>query len=862
MTRFLPILLVFLLTSGVLSAEEPLFPFNLPWDDASPGLTNFSDLLEKPAGGQGFITAKDGHLFAGDKRIRFFGVNTAFGANFPTHDAARKIAARMARFGIGCVRFHHMDMFAAPSGIWSADLRTLDPGQLDKLDFFIAQLKANGIYANLNLHVSRSYPGMPKWKNAPSFLKGVDTFYPPMIDMQHDYARALLTHVNPYTKTAYTDEPAVAFIEINNENGLISEWWNSALDDMSDCYRVDLEKQWNRWLAGKYPSQQALQKAWGASDEPLGGEMLREGAFDAGIGKAWFLEQHEGAKAGVSPEAGPAGGLRVTVNRPGNQSWHVQLTQTRLAFAREKHYTLAFRAKADTARRITVGIAQAHAPWQALAFLPVDLTTEWKQYRFTFQPSEDEPNGRITFSGLSAANAAFSFASVSLRTGGLFGLEAGERLGAMPLFQKSRAAARTAPAQRDWMRFLWDTEERYWTGMAAFIKRELKARSLLVGSAAGFSPSPIQAKLDVVDDHAYWQHPHFPHKPWDNNDWIVKNVSMAGAPDGGAFPAMALHRIAGKPFICTEYNAAAPNGHCSEAFLLLCAYAALQDWDAVFAFAYSHRTDDWDAQRVPNFFDIDQHPTKLATLPAAVSMFVRGDVAKARDAITVPVSTGMAVEKCCRSGAWWNMSAFGIGKLAPFRSRTQMAMGNEAVKPSPTTATDAGPDKAVTSDTGELLWDSANAAMTVDTPRTKAFIGRIGRGPVALSGVKIDPKPNVQDWAAITLTVINGSDFTAPGKILITATGDARNTGMRWKNASKDSVGRDWGKPPSLVEGIGATIDLPLPASRLKAWALDERGQRRSEVTIQPRPSGASIDLGPQYQTLWYEVEVSEKPAG
>jgi hypothetical protein len=33
-----------------------------------------------------------------------------------------------------------------------------------------------------------------------------------------------LTHKNPYTGTTYAEEPAVAFVEINNENSLISNW--------------------------------------------------------------------------------------------------------------------------------------------------------------------------------------------------------------------------------------------------------------------------------------------------------------------------------------------------------------------------------------------------------------------------------------------------------------------------------------------------------------------------------------------------------------------------------------------------------------------------------------------------------------
>ena len=149
--------------AGSVPPSEPagLFPFTLPWNDVSPGLTNLSGWLEKPAGKSGFIVAKDGHLRAGDRRIRLLGVNLCFDANFPKHEDADQIAPRMARFGINCVRFHHMDTSASPHGLLKADRRTMDPAQLDRLDYLVSRLKANGIYADLNLHVGRNFPDLP-----------------------------------------------------------------------------------------------------------------------------------------------------------------------------------------------------------------------------------------------------------------------------------------------------------------------------------------------------------------------------------------------------------------------------------------------------------------------------------------------------------------------------------------------------------------------------------------------------------------------------------------------------------------------------------------------------------------------------
>ncbi|HJT31074.1 MAG TPA: cellulase family glycosylhydrolase, partial [Pirellulales bacterium] len=282
-----------------------LFPFVLPWNDASPSVTNVADWLEKPAGKYGPLTVKNGQLYAGKKRFRIFGVNLCFAANFPTHDEARQIAARMAKFGINCVRFHHMDMLPAPDGIWDADGRALSPGQLDRLDFLIAELKKNGIYADLNLHVSRTYPGLPTWQGMPSFFKGVDNFFPPMFEMQRAYARELLTHKNRYTQSRYVDEPAIALIEVNNENALLHEWWSGELDGMPELYAGELAARWNGWLAKRYRDFAELKRKWGASQSPLGRELLANGDFTRGA-ERWTLERHEGAEAAAQAE--PTGG--------------------------------------------------------------------------------------------------------------------------------------------------------------------------------------------------------------------------------------------------------------------------------------------------------------------------------------------------------------------------------------------------------------------------------------------------------------------------------------------------------------------------------------------------------------------------
>ena len=158
-------LAVFLAGSALAQTPTPegLFPFVIPGLTAPPAgsILDVSWLNDRPAGGQGFVRVGDGHFVDGHgKRLRFLASNFTFGSCFPDHATADKLAARLASLGINCIRFHHTDNQVAPRGIWKAGTdrkNELDPGQLDRLDYFIAALKRQRIYADLKLHISHNY---------------------------------------------------------------------------------------------------------------------------------------------------------------------------------------------------------------------------------------------------------------------------------------------------------------------------------------------------------------------------------------------------------------------------------------------------------------------------------------------------------------------------------------------------------------------------------------------------------------------------------------------------------------------------------------------------------------------------------
>jgi len=212
-----------------------------------------SFLLDAPAGKHGFVTVRDGHLATGDgQRIRFWGVNitdwSSGSRQIPSKQDAAFWAGTLARFGVNCVRFQFLDL-EAPRGLIlpaKGSTRTLDPEQLDREDYFIAELEKRGIYVDFNLLVGRPFgeaDGVRDAKLLHEGAKGTSLFDERMITLQKEYAQQLLSHRNPYTKLAYTEDPAVAIVEINNENAI-----NVGYRGPSPFYEDELTTIFNQWL--------------------------------------------------------------------------------------------------------------------------------------------------------------------------------------------------------------------------------------------------------------------------------------------------------------------------------------------------------------------------------------------------------------------------------------------------------------------------------------------------------------------------------------------------------------------------------------------------------------------------------------
>ena len=240
------------------------------------GALDFSYLLDAPTGKHGFLRNDRGRLvFEDGTQIRFFGVNCTSGGAMPDKDAARVTAERLASAGVNMVRLHYADS-SSPNGRSLIDYsggnsRKLNAENFDRLDYFISELKRRGIYIHIDLFVGRSFlPGdgldYPDDVNyGPS--KQLIIFNNRLKELVKEYATAYLTHVNPYTGLAYKDDPAVAAVQVMNENSIFS-MPNSPGRTKDDQYATlpgyydELNRRFNAWLVNRYQNRVGLAAAW------------------------------------------------------------------------------------------------------------------------------------------------------------------------------------------------------------------------------------------------------------------------------------------------------------------------------------------------------------------------------------------------------------------------------------------------------------------------------------------------------------------------------------------------------------------------------------------------------------------------
>ncbi len=230
--------------------------------------------------------------------------------------------------------------------------------------------------------------------------KRVDRFYPRFIEHQRRFARVMLETINPYNQLAPKDDPGVAFVEINNENSIMSLWPGQAmgqdLEKLPVPYVEYLQTRWNQWLKTKYASDEQLRAAWSKNVEQPGASVVDPT-------KPWYLNRIDGAQAELESHPSQVDGAlmdaAIRIQKQTGTDWHVQLIHPDIDLESDRTYSVSFECRSDQPGVMRISSDRDHDDYRNVGLSQtVQTMTQWAEHAFTFTATNPEAqHSRLVF---------------------------------------------------------------------------------------------------------------------------------------------------------------------------------------------------------------------------------------------------------------------------------------------------------------------------------------------------------------------------------------------------------------------------------------------------------------------------------
>ncbi|MDD3119660.1 MAG: hypothetical protein PHQ27_10810, partial [Victivallales bacterium] len=215
---------------------------NTPRPIAKGSALDLSSTLDAPAGKYGKVVARNGQFefekLPGKKQF-FWGTNICQQAAIPDRKTAEFIADSLAACGYNAVRFHHFDVLMTNPG----DSVITKNENLDRMFYLMSLLRERGIYYTIDLFTQRRLSDELAKLPLAELIHTTKQRMPydnAILENMKSFAVDLLTRVNPYTKVALKDDPALMPFNIINENILFSDF--ARYPSTADQYRTLAKK--------------------------------------------------------------------------------------------------------------------------------------------------------------------------------------------------------------------------------------------------------------------------------------------------------------------------------------------------------------------------------------------------------------------------------------------------------------------------------------------------------------------------------------------------------------------------------------------------------------------------------------------
>ena len=514
------------------------------------------------------IKIKNGHFYYKDKQVKFFGTNVAYSSGFPEKTDAPNIAKRIAQLGINVVRFHHMDS----EDIWESNEQSiLSQEKLDKLHYFLFCLKNNGIYANINLHVSRNYPEILNEKEILDnfqFGKSLDRYYPTFINDQIKYAKDLLTSYNKYTGFKVGEDPMILNIELNNENTMFNLENEAKVSKLTEKLRTELLNQWRDFIKNKYKSYDEINKIY--NNETVDNtDLVKDNQISC---------QKSNSACTIDNNL-----VKFDVTGTPTYSWSNQIHYGLIDISNFTTYTVEFDAKVQNPIEETFQFEfqENISPYRSyLRISNIKFSTEFKHYvlseRTAFDCEFTEDSKALVKIVLPPTINHYEFKNLKLYKGkGLMEFTENNEKSLDKILYPNFTLIQNLPNMAyDLRLFFQFTETKTQKTLTDYIKNDLGFNDLFVLDSqinyGSFLTYERESELsDIIDIHGYWEHPQFQAgHSWETAYYSIMNTPMIKSTTFGTFNTITRGKCYNKPFTVSEYNHPFPSEHLHEKFAM------------------------------------------------------------------------------------------------------------------------------------------------------------------------------------------------------------------------------------------------------------------------------------------------------
>jgi hypothetical protein len=255
-------------TAGGPGEWFPLLPDEDPLSPES--VIDMSRVVPAPAGQFGPLKAvgKDLKFEKAGAPVKLWGVGANVDPGKYSREQLTQRAKYLRKFGVNVVRQHAVFDELHTRG-------KIDPKKLEEYDWWFAELKKNGIYTDWSVFYHYKIgpdagydPALYAELEGDAQLKdtyGYIMVSPKLWEIRTKTLVALLEHKNPYTGLRYADDPALAIVEMQNEDSVF--FWNPlgwiAEGKKAPQHSKQLARRFAEWVKAKYKTEAALKTAWG-----------------------------------------------------------------------------------------------------------------------------------------------------------------------------------------------------------------------------------------------------------------------------------------------------------------------------------------------------------------------------------------------------------------------------------------------------------------------------------------------------------------------------------------------------------------------------------------------------------------------